>query len=82
MACNRPPGSGVGSNGASSASTESGGLRRLVTNERTAAVMGPTVLWYLTRGTGVVTLILLTVSVALGVANARGLKLKMCRGSC
>jgi hypothetical protein len=38
----------------------------------TAAVTaGPTVLWYLTRGTGVVTLILLTLSVALGVANAR-----------
>ena len=33
--------------------------------------MSPTALWYLTRGTGVVTLILLTVSVALGVANAR-----------
>ena len=38
----------------------------------TAAVTaGPTVLWYLTRGTGVVTLILLTLSVALGVANVR-----------
>ncbi len=33
--------------------------------------MSPTALWYLTRGTGVVTLILLTASVALGVANAR-----------
>lgn len=33
--------------------------------------MSSTALWYLTRGTGVVTLILLTVSVALGVANAR-----------
>ncbi len=33
--------------------------------------MSPTALWYLTRGTGVVSLILLTVSVALGVANAR-----------
>ena len=28
-------------------------------------------MWYLTRGTGVVSLILLTLSVALGVANAR-----------
>jgi sulfoxide reductase heme-binding subunit YedZ len=38
----------------------------------TAAVTaGPTVLWYLTRGTGIVTLILLTLSVALGVANVR-----------
>jgi len=43
---------------------------------------GPTVLWYLTRGTGVVTLILLTVSVALGVANARRAQTEMCRGSC
>ena len=33
--------------------------------------MSPTALWYLTRATGVVSLILLTVSVALGVANAR-----------
>ncbi len=35
-----------------------------------AATTGPTALWYLTRATGVVTLILLTLSVALGVANA------------
>lgn len=31
----------------------------------------PKALWYLTRGTGVVTLILLTISVALGVAHVR-----------
>ena len=36
-----------------------------------AATAGPTALWYLTRSTGVVTLILLTLSVALGVANVR-----------
>lgn len=36
-----------------------------------AATTGPTALWYLTRSTGVVTLILLTLSVALGVANVR-----------
>ena len=35
------------------------------------AVSGTTALWYLTRATGAVTLILLTVSVGLGVANAR-----------
>ena len=33
------------------------------------ANVGPSALWYLTRATGAVTLILLTVSVALGVAN-------------
>ena len=33
--------------------------------------IGPSALWYLTRGTGAVTLILLTISVALGVANVR-----------
>jgi sulfoxide reductase heme-binding subunit YedZ len=33
--------------------------------------MNSTAMWYLTRGTGVVSLILLTLSVALGVANAR-----------
>ena len=33
--------------------------------------VGPSALWYLTRGTGAVALILLTISVALGVANAR-----------
>jgi len=32
---------------------------------------GPSALWYLTRGTGAVTLILLTISVALGVADLR-----------
>lgn len=32
---------------------------------------GPTALWYLTRGTGTVALLLLTVSVVLGVANVR-----------
>jgi Ferric reductase like transmembrane component len=34
-------------------------------------VSGPTAFWYLTRGTGVISLILLTISVALGVANVR-----------
>ena len=32
---------------------------------------GPSALWYLTRGTGAVTLVLLTVSIALGIANIR-----------
>ncbi len=32
---------------------------------------GPTALWYLTRGTGAISLVLLTASVALGVANVR-----------
>jgi hypothetical protein len=32
---------------------------------------GPSALWYLTRGTGTVTLVLLTVSMALGIANVR-----------
>ncbi|HEY5429982.1 MAG TPA: ferric reductase-like transmembrane domain-containing protein [Solirubrobacteraceae bacterium] len=36
-----------------------------------AAVTGPSPLWYLTRGTGAVTLILLTVSLALGVGSVR-----------
>ncbi len=35
----------------------------------TVATSGPTALWYLTRGTGAVTLVLLTVSVVLGVAD-------------
>lgn len=35
------------------------------------ATVGPSALWYLTRGTGAVALILLTLSVALGVANVR-----------
>jgi Ferric reductase like transmembrane component len=34
-------------------------------------VSGPSAYWYLTRGTGVISLVLLTVSVALGVANVR-----------
>lgn len=34
---------------------------------------GPSALWYLTRGTGAVTLVLLTVSLALGIANVRRL---------
>ena len=32
---------------------------------------GPSALWYLTRGTGAVTLVLLTLSLALGIANIR-----------
>jgi hypothetical protein len=36
-----------------------------------AARAGPTAFWYLTRSTGVVTLILLTLTVALGIANVR-----------
>ena len=36
-----------------------------------AATVGPRAYWYLTRGTGIVALILLTLSVALGVANSR-----------
>lgn len=39
-----------------------------------AAVAGPSAYWYLTRGTGIVALILLTLSVALGVANVRRLR--------
>jgi sulfoxide reductase heme-binding subunit YedZ len=35
-----------------------------------------TALWYLTRGTGVVALVLLTITVALGVANARRASMK------
>jgi len=35
---------------------------------------GSSALWYLTRGTGTVTLVLLTISVALGVANVRRLQ--------
>jgi sulfoxide reductase heme-binding subunit YedZ len=37
------------------------------------ATIGPSALWYLTRGTGATTLILMTVSVALGVVNVRRL---------
>ena len=36
-----------------------------------AGSVGPSALWYLTRGTGAVTLVLLTASVAIGVANVR-----------
>ena len=38
------------------------------------AAAGPSAYWYLTRGTGTVALILLTLSVALGVANVRRLQ--------
>jgi sulfoxide reductase heme-binding subunit YedZ len=37
------------------------------------AAIGPSAYWYLTRGTGTIALILLTLSVALGVANVRRL---------
>jgi sulfoxide reductase heme-binding subunit YedZ len=41
----------------------------------TAAITtGPSAYWYLTRGTGTIALILLTLSVALGVANIRRLR--------
>ncbi len=36
-----------------------------------ASSVGPSALWYLTRGTGAVALVLLTISVALGVTNVR-----------
>jgi hypothetical protein len=39
----------------------------------TLASAGPSAYWYLTRGTGTIALILLTLSVALGVANIRRL---------
>jgi Ferric reductase like transmembrane component len=39
-----------------------------------AAASGPSAYWYLTRGTGVIALILLTVSVALGVADVRRMR--------
>src|SRR5947209_17837001 len=38
------------------------------------AAAGPTALWYLTRGTGTIALLLLTLSVVLGVANVRRLQ--------
>ena len=38
------------------------------------ATIGPSANWYLTRGTGTIALILLTLSVALGVANVRRLR--------
>lgn len=40
----------------------------------TAAASSPAALWYVTRGTGVVTLLLLTLTVAIGVANVRRLQ--------
>ncbi len=40
----------------------------------TIAAVGPSAYWYLTRGTGTIALILLTLSVALGVANVRRLR--------
>jgi hypothetical protein len=39
-----------------------------------AAATSPSAYWYLTRGTGTIALILLTLSVALGVANVRRLR--------
>jgi sulfoxide reductase heme-binding subunit YedZ len=38
------------------------------------AAAGPSAFWYLTRGTGTIALILLTLSVALGVANVRRMR--------
>jgi len=40
-----------------------------------AAANGPSALWYATRGTGAVTLVLLTASVVLGIAETRGWRL-------
>jgi hypothetical protein len=40
------------------------------------AAIGPSAYWYLTRGTGTIALILLTLSVALGVANVRRMRTK------
>lgn len=40
----------------------------------TAATTSPSAYWYLTRGTGTIALILLTLSVALGVANVRRMR--------
>jgi len=40
----------------------------------TVAAAGPSAYWYLTRGTGTIALILLTLSVAIGVANVRRLR--------
>jgi hypothetical protein len=37
---------------------------------------GPSALWYLTRGTGTVTLVLLTFSLALGIANVRRVQIE------
>jgi sulfoxide reductase heme-binding subunit YedZ len=39
-----------------------------------ATTVGPSAYWYLTRGTGTIALILLTLSVALGVANVRRMR--------
>jgi hypothetical protein len=38
---------------------------------RTAAVAAPSPFWSLTRGTGAVALLLLTLTLCLGIANAR-----------
>lgn len=38
------------------------------------AVVGPSAYWYLTRGTGTIALVLLTITVALGVGNVRRLR--------
>ncbi|HEY2159939.1 MAG TPA: ferric reductase-like transmembrane domain-containing protein [Solirubrobacteraceae bacterium] len=38
------------------------------------AAIGPSAYWYLTRGTGTIALVLLTLSVALGIANVRRLQ--------
>ncbi len=50
-----------------------GDVRRVITVVSFAAV-GGSADWYITRGTGTVALILLTLSVALGVANVRRLR--------
>ncbi len=42
----------------------------------TAAASGGTAMWFLTRATGITTLVLLTVTVALGVANVRRMSLR------
>ncbi len=39
-----------------------------------AATTGPTAYWYLTRGSGAITLILLTLTVALGIANVERMR--------
>ena len=46
------------------------------------AAASPSVYWFVTRGSGVVTLILLTLTVALGVANVQRLQAAgACRAS-
>src|SRR5437588_12129244 len=42
-----------------------------------AASVGPSAYWYLTRGTGIVALVLLTLSVAVGVAKVRRLRTEL-----